>query len=350
MSGIDAREIACRVERMHSAMDAAGVAALFVGGAKNVEYLTGRDTGRALLSRDGDFLWTRELYRELYEGLYSGRVYPYSVYVYEKDAIKKQIKRMRLKRLTVENIPLASYEALGKDLGIKLAATDMVEKQRAVKSDVEIALLKKSAGLAMKGMRRAYEVVSSGVREIDALALIEYEIRSRGSDSPPFNDGMLLSSGKGSADIHAKAGTKRIGKNTTVVVDLGGRFCGYYSDMTRTLEVGRADALCRDLLEFVDGLRAEAIDRIYCGVAAGEVHGFIEREIEKKGYRFYHSGGHGVGLNVHELPTVGKDSEDILGENMVFTIEPGIYVPGKYGIRFEDMVLLRKGKTEVLTR
>jgi Xaa-Pro aminopeptidase len=100
----------------------------------------------------------------------------------------------------------------------------------------------------------------------------------------------------------------------------------------------------------VDSLRGEAIDRITAGVKASEIHAFIEGEIERKGYKFYHSSGHGVGLNIHELPNIGKDSQDVLEDNMVFTIEPGIYIPGKYGVRFEDMVLLKKGKTEVLTK
>jgi len=347
---INAREIAGRVDRLHSSMEATGIRALLVTGPKNVEYLTGRDTGRVLVTLDGDFLWTKELYKELYAGLYSDKNYPYAVNVYEKDAIKAQVKKMRIRKLSVDNLPCFSYEKLYKDLKTKLAACELVERQRAVKSELEIALLRKSAALAEKGMERAYDVACAGVREIDALALIEYEIRRRGSDSPPFNDGMLLSSGKDSADVHAKAGTKRIGKNTTVVVDLGARYCGYYSDMTRTLEVGCVDAKTRGLLEFVDSLRGEAIDRICPGVRAGDIHAYIEGRIEEKGYKFYHSSGHGVGLNVHELPALGKDSDDVLTENMVCTIEPGIYVPGRFGIRFEDMVLLKKDKTEVLTR
>ena len=181
------------------------------------------------------------------------------------------------------------------------------------------------------------------------MAEIEYEIRMQGSDATPFSDGMLLSSGPASANIHARASGRKIASGSTVVVDLGGRYESYYSDMTRTLGIEKVGALERDLLEFVDDLRARAIDIVSTEMKAADLHAFVEGEIVKKGYKFFHGTGHGVGLEIHEFPSITGDSTDVLKEGMVFTIEPGIYVPGKLGVRFEDMVLLKKGKPEVLT-
>jgi len=225
----------------------------------------------------------------------------------------------------------------------------VIREQRMVKTGLEIEMLRKAADIAVTGMKKAYGVVRAGVKEMDALAEVEYAIRKAGSDAPPFDDGMLLSSGEGSADIHARASRRRIKKGSTVVVDLGGRYCGYYSDMTRTIPVSPIDAQAKGLLEYVDNLRAQAIDMLEEGVVAGNVHAFIERDMGAHGYKFYHSAGHGVGLNIHESPNIGDGSLDVLKKDMVFTIEPGVYIAGRYGVRFEDTVLLKKNRAEILT-
>ncbi|MBU4406757.1 MAG: M24 family metallopeptidase, partial [Candidatus Altiarchaeota archaeon] len=90
-------------------------------------------------------------------------------------------------------------------------------------------------------------------------------------------------------------------------------------------------------------------DRIHPGVRAGDIHDFVSKEIENRGYKFYHSTGHGIGLDVHELPNIGPKSEDALEPGMAFTIEPGIYIPGKFGVRFEDTLSMKKNKIETLT-
>ncbi|MBN2252002.1 MAG: aminopeptidase P family protein [Candidatus Altiarchaeota archaeon] len=347
---ITAREISRRVDRIHSSMEDEGVKALLVSGPRNVAYLTGRDTGRLLLTLKGDFLWTRELYHEVYSDLYFDPSYPYEIGIYDRDAIKKELTRLRLKRPGIENVSVLACRSIEDALKVKPLVTDLVERQRSVKSKLEIELLGRSADIAVKGMKKACRVVRCGVRELDAAASIEYEIRRLGSDSPPFEEGLLLSSGADAADIHAKPGFKKMRKGSLAVVDLGARYCGYYSDMTRTFKIGKVDREARDIIEFVDSLRGEAIDRLAVGDRAAGVHSYIEGRIEAKGFRFYHSSGHGVGLNIHELPNISERSEDVLERNMVFTIEPGIYVPGKYGIRFEDMVLLGKNKAKVLTR
>lgn len=347
---ITAQEIEKRVKMLRSRMEEEDMEALLVTAPKNTTYLTGRDTGRLLLTKKGNFLWTREIYKEIYSGLYDDKKYPMDVIIYEKDAVKNRITELGIKCLHVDNPSVMGFESMKKDLGIALTATDAIERQRMVKTPLEIELLRKAADIAVVGMRKAYDVVCAGVKEMDALAEIEYAIRKAGSDSPPFDDGMLLSSGANSADIHARAGSGKIKKGSTVVVDLGGRVCGYYSDMTRTIAVGSVDPKAMALAGYVDNLRGEAVDMLEPGVVAGDVHSFIEEDMGRKGYKFYHSSGHGVGLNIHESPSLGRDSSDVLQEGMVFTIEPGIYIPGKYGIRFEDTVLLKRKGAEILTK
>lgn len=338
------QEIGRRVGNLRESLESEGIDAILLSNSNNIRYLTGKETGRVLISRDSSVIWVRELYLELYS--FSPE---FDVRADEEDAVRHYIKESNIKKLAVENLPVSLYERRKEELGIELVPTNTVERIRAVKSDYELELLRNSAGIAKKGMAKAYEIVKDGTNELDAVADIEYVIRKAGSETPPFKDGMLLASGPDGADIHARAGMKKIKDGDLVVVDLGARVDGYYSDMTRTIPVGEPNPLAADILEFIENLQAEAIDRIHPGIKAGDIHDFVSKEIESKGYKFYHSTGHGIGLDVHELPNIGPKSEDALEPGVVFTIEPGIYIPGKFGVRFEDTLSMKKNKVETLT-
>ncbi len=339
------QEIGRRVGNLRESLESDGIDAILLSNSNNLRYLTGKESGRMLISGDDAVIWLRELYMELYS---FGK--EFDVRSDEEDAVKHYIKESGIKKLAVENLPITLYERRKEELQIELIPINIVERLRAVKSDYEIELLRNSATIAKKGMSRAREVIGEGVNELDAVAEIEYVIRKAGSETPPFQNGMLLAAGPDGADIHAHAGMKKVKAGDLVVVDLGARVDGYYSDMTRTIPVGEPNPLAADVLEFIENLQAEAIDRIHPGVRAGDIHDFVSKEIENKGYKFYHSTGHGIGLDVHELPNIGPKSEDTLGPGMAFTIEPGVYIPGKFGVRFEDTFIMKKNKAETITR
>ncbi len=341
-------EIRNRADKLRNDMERQNLDAILISIPENLLYLTGRDSGQALITEENAILWVKDLYRKIHKDLYLGKGYPFDVRNYKKEIVKKQIKKLKIKNLGIENLSVKNYNKLRGDLKSNLIISDIPEKRRMIKSGYEIDLIKKSAGIAKRGMRKAYNVLHDGVIEQDAVAEIESEIRRNGSETPPFKEGMLLASGRNSADVHARASMKKI-ENGVVVVDLGARYSGYYSDMTRTIPVGRLNPLQKKIFEFVRNLEMETIDLLETGIKATEVHNFVEKRIRKAGYRFYHSTGHGIGLNIHEIPNLGSESEDILRAGMVFTIEPGIYIPDKFGVRFEDMVLLKKNKTEILT-
>jgi len=343
-------EINKRLRKARAELENNEIDALLVTNPKNLRYLTGKDTGRVLIRGNDAFLWVKELYGDLYSELYSNEGYEFELRIYEKDAIKNFINKSRIKRLGIENIGISEFNRLSKEIKRELVPCKIPETLRAIKSRYEIEFLKKSADIAKKAMEKAYKVVTGDTKELDAVAEIEYEIRRLGSETPPFGGGMLLASGASGADIHAFAEMKRICSDSLVVVDLGARYRGYYSDMTRTIAIGKLSKKDKGLMEFVENLELETIDRIEVGTKASEIHKFVEKKMEGKGYKFYHSTGHGVGLDVHEIPNIGPNSEDTIKEGMVFTIEPGIYIPGKFGIRFEDMILLQENKTKILTR
>ncbi|MFH1126445.1 MAG: Xaa-Pro peptidase family protein [Candidatus Altiarchaeota archaeon] len=343
------RELQKRVRGVQERLESGGVDALYVSNPKNVLYLTGRESGRLLLTKRKGYLWVRNLYKELYSDLYSSKGYPCEVKVYRDMAVVDKVKFIGCRRLGVDNVSLSYYNTMRRRFKCRLKPAAIVEEERAVKTDYEMDILRKSASTASKAMRKAYEVVKSGVREMDAVAEIECYIRKMGSETPPFNEGMHLAFGVNSSNIHAYP-TKQIMKRGLVIVDLGARIQGYYSDMTRTMAVGRLSSREKGLKNSVRSLEFAAVDMIQPGMKASEVHEFISSELEKKGFEFHHAAGHGVGLEVHEKPSISPESQDTFKEGMVFTIEPGVYIPKKFGVRFEDMVVLTKKGCRMLTK
>jgi Xaa-Pro aminopeptidase len=355
---ITSLEVHNRMKRLREGMEDEGIRALLLLNPKNLLYLTGKKTGKILINinkNDKATLWVKDLYKEINSNFYSSKIITneFDIIVESEDSLKKEIKELEIKELWVEeNLKVGSFRKIEEELKVKLTPTNLIERLRAIKSNYEISLLKKSAKIAKKGMNMAYEIIKDGEREIDMAAEIEFFIRKFGSEAPPFEKGILLSSGKNSVDIHASPTNGKIKNNSIVLVDLGAKFQDYFSDMTRTIKIGELNMKDEILVDMIENLELATIDKVKEGIIEGkELYEFCEKEIKKLGFKFYHSLGHGVGLDIHELPNLGKDSEDKLMGNMVFTIEPGIYIPKKFGVRFEDMILLKKGGgVEILTR
>lgn len=225
-----------------------------------------------------------------------------------------------------------------------------VARLRTRKEPVEISLIKDSVKVLDSGYLTAREVLSAGVRERDAALLIERSFRESGGDSTAFDT--IIASGFRGALPHGKASDKRVRKGDLVVVDMGVVKNGYNSDETRTYCVGRASSEQRKVYETVLRAQELAIEKIRPGARASEVDAAARGYIEKAGYGKYfgHGLGHGVGLEVHEAPSLSPNSTDVLEEGMVVTVEPGIYIPGWGGVRIEDMVRVAKGGAEVLTK
>jgi len=333
-------------DRIRKIRDLMGVDVMIISKPKNLMYISGITSGHSLLTQDSCTVWTNEIEYETikYPGIIDAELY-------KKNAMKDCLDKLKPGKIGIENVEINYYNKIKKEIDCEITVSDAVERARMVKSDYEIALVKKSAGIARKGMEKAYEVVSPGTSELKAAAEIEYEIRKNQSETTPFEHGMLLSSGKNSADIHGFPTKKKIKSGELVVVDLGARYGQYYSDMTRTIPAGKLKLNSKEAMayEFIKNLELETIDIIKVGMKASDVHKFADDKIKEFKYKFHHSIGHGVGLAVQEMPHLNGISETVLCENMVFTIEPGIYVPGKFGVRFEDMVLLSKKRCILLT-
>ena len=230
-----------------------------------------------------------------------------------------------------------------------LELPELITEMRKIKSKKEISWLRKSAKLAVKGMTRAAELIEERRSELEIAAEVEYVMRRSGSEGTPFST--IVASGKNSWLPHATVTRTRLCRGELVIVDLGAIYKGYASDMTRTFSLAPTRKQLK-LLDLVKRAQKTAIKRARDGVKAARVDKAARAIIRRAGWeKFYpHGTGHGVGLDIHEAPSLAPESKDVLRKGMVLTVEPGVYVPGLGGARWEDMVLVTAKGYEILTQ
>jgi Xaa-Pro aminopeptidase len=228
--------------------------------------------------------------------------------------------------------------------------TGIVEQLRSIKEPEELGFIIKAAALADIAFEQAKAIIRPGITEKEAAWEIEKILRQEGSEGIPFE--IIVASGSNSALPHARPTEKIICSGEPVLIDMGARINGYCSDFSRTLFLGKADKTFREIYNIVLKAQTTAMEGIESGMDASRADRLARSVVEQVGYgdAFGHGLGHGVGLAVHEFPALGSSSSDSLADGMVFTIEPGIYLAGKGGVRIEDMVVLENGKAKVLTR
>jgi Xaa-Pro aminopeptidase len=229
------------------------------------------------------------------------------------------------------------------------SAPPLVERARMVKDAAEILLIRRAVELGASLFRIARRKIRPGVSEVEVAAAMEYEARCAGAEGMSFPT--ILASGARSAIVHGRASGARIPRRGFVVCDFGVILAHYCSDRTRTVHVGRPSGEARQLYEAVLEAQQAAISAVRPGVTAAEVDGVARRVLRKwKLARYFtHSTGHGLGLEIHEAPRLAVGQTQTLEPGMVITIEPGAYVPGKWGVRIEDVVVVTSSGCEVLT-
>lgn len=264
--------------------------------------------------------------------------------------------RKRSRKWTIgieaEHLTVAERKRLAKLLptGMGLRdASSLVERARMVKDDEELGLIRAAVRLGATLFDRALEVLKPGVKEVEVAAVMEYSARTSGAEEMSFPT--IIASGARSALPHGRASQQVIAPGGFVVCDFGVMLAGYCSDQTRTVWVGSASAEAHAAYEAVREAQAAAIAAVRPGVSVGEVDAAARKVLQeaKLARYFTHSTGHGVGLEIHESPRVATGQKEILKPGMVITIEPGVYFPGKWGVRIEDMVAVNEGGCEVLT-
>ena len=225
----------------------------------------------------------------------------------------------------------------------------LVERARMVKDEDELTRIRAAVNLGASLFDRTLEVLKPGVKETEIAGEMEFAARRAGADAMSFST--IIASGARSALPHGRATNQTIAPGGFVVCDFGVIRSGYCSDQTRTVWVGAIPDDARHAYEAVRDAQQAAIEAVKPGVSVGQVDAAARKVLRKAGLGkfFTHSTGHGVGLEIHEAPRVAAGQEELLKPGMVITIEPGVYFPGKWGVRIEDMVAVTATGFEVLT-
>ena len=344
-----------RLSGLRKAMRSASLDSILVTNATNVSYLSGfRGTDAVMLvtADDGYFL-TDSRYIEEAKIEMAGHldVKPVSESIFASiDGIARSKK---LKNLGFESMDLpygVAHRLKGLLSKIRFAPVkNLVETLRSIKDEGEIERIRKAVRLAKEIFGRAAISVRPGVSEELVKRKIEIDLVSKGG-ACAFEP--IIASGLNSSKPHARATGRSFKNNDFVMVDMGAKVDGYNSDFTRTIVLGRAQKRFVKIYETVSQAQRKAIDHITPGAKASDIDKAGRDHIKQNGFGRYfgHSLGHGVGMDVHEEPTISPSSKTRLAAGMVFTVEPAIYIPGFGGVRIEDMVLVTKNGCEILTK
>jgi Xaa-Pro aminopeptidase len=251
-----------------------------------------------------------------------------------------------------EHLSYAAARGVSRQLpgGCRLKPTSkLIERWRMVKDAEEIAGLRSAVRLGSNLFRDRIRSFATRHTEIEIAADLEFAARRAGADGMSFPT--IVAAGKRSALPHGVATSRALPSRGFVVCDFGVILAGYCSDMTRTVHLGRPTAKAREIYAAVARAQQAAVEAVRPGVAVGEVDLAARKCLEKSGLGrlFTHSTGHGVGLEIHEAPRIAAGQTEALQAGMVITIEPGVYLPGEFGVRIEDMVAVTEHGCEVLT-
>lgn len=267
-------------------------------------------------------------------------------------ALEVHLAKSKLIGFENRRISFAAAEGLQKllKLGASLVAIEAaIEEKRMVKTAEEIALIRESVRINSIAFQRGLKRFRPGMTERELATELDFQQRKLGAEKSAFDT--IVASGIRSALPHAHPTDETIPSNGLLLIDMGSFRRGYASDMTRTVHLGRASAKVRTLYKAVLEAQSAAIDAVKPGVTTGRVDRTARTVLKKFGLEkaFVHSTGHGLGLEIHEPPRIGRRDKMRLAAGMAITIEPGVYLEGMGGIRIEDTVLVTANGCEILT-
>jgi Xaa-Pro aminopeptidase len=343
-----------RISAARGYLDRFGVDAVIFFGLANIRYLagfTGSD-GALVLCRDGGWFLTDSRYTTQASLEVAGL--EIREYRGKLDGISSLLREERITKAGFDAGQVTV--ALFQELAAALPAVDFiplgkeVDVLRIIKDSDEAGLLDKSASIASAALLDVLALIRPGAVEREIALSLEISMKRAGADDKSFD--FIVASGPRGALPHGKAGNRILGHGELVTLDYGAVYRGYHSDETVTVAVGAPDPRQKEIYGVVKDAHDRALAAVRPGVTFKELDGLARDYIEHKGYGSYfgHGLGHGVGLEVHENPTVSFRGEGVVEAGMVFTIEPGIYIPDWGGVRIEDTVLVEKDGCRLLTK
>lgn len=344
-----------RLNNLRKALAENGVDALLVTQPENRRYISGFDgsAGYLLITEKKALLATDFRYVEQ-----ASRQAP----DFEVIRIKGKVSEWFPALVAGANVRKLGFEAEDisydgyKQFNGTLAEVEMVpvkgvvEKLRTVKEPEEIGYIEKAVAIADAACDKVSGEIKAGMTEKQVAWEMEKSLRENGSEAIPFE--IIIASGPNAALPHAKPTDRTINRGEPVVIDMGARYRGYASDMTRTICIGEPDSKFITIYKIVLDAQEAAESIIKRGMTGHQADSIAREIIDKAGYGefFGHSLGHGVGLAEHELPHLSPNAEETLEDGMVYTVEPGIYLTGWGGVRIEDTAVMENGRTRVITK
>lgn len=347
-----------RIKKLKNLLKENGNFPYLITDLNNIKYLTGYAGSNAYLIIDEkeSFIISDSRYEEYIKNLLPRGVKFFLQEGAASGTIKKCSDIIAKKELFVEShsITLSLHAELKKTLKkIKLipVTEDPVSILRAVKDEDEIGLLREACAITDRCFTHLLQYIKPGLSEWDIAVEIDYFYKKNGCTACSFDP--IVASGAGSSMPHYKpAEDKKIIKGDVLLIDMGCLYKGYNSDLTRTIFVDSVDSTMGDIYNIVYEAQKEAVSSVKPGIDTNKLDSIARTVISNYGYgdNFGHGLGHGVGIEIHELPAIKKFTSATIKKNMVITIEPGIYIPGKGGVRIEDTVLVTSGGCEILTK
>jgi len=349
-----------RIEKLRAALAEKEIDGFITSQPENRRYLTGfvGTAGWAIVTRDEALLATDFRYTEQ-----ATAQAPTFRVVEIKGGLPQWLPQvmdllggaLQGKRLAFEgeHLSYALWQSFARTLGerVELApVVGLVESLRMFKEPEELALMQEAVRVTDEAMARVIPTIQPGQTERQIAWALEVAMRELGAEGLSFDT--IVAAGPNAAMAHHRPDDTPIQRGQTIVIDMGCKVNGYCSDQTRTVYIGPQDEQFQLLYDLTLGAQLTAIETIAPGLTGAEGDSLARTVIQDAGYgeRFGHGLGHGSGLAVHEEPRVTMGSQQVLKESMVFSIEPGIYVPGWGGIRIEDLVVMEKGGARSLSR
>lgn len=348
-----------RVEKLNDELAKLGFHAYLCTSSSNIQYLTARSPLRravyvmVLTPEAKPVLFTSQMERMLVEAAVEDM--NLEILMMGGNLEERLAERLRTLRAGIIGFDELSFFRL-QSLRKKLPKVEfkprpeVLSNMRQVKDEAEVEALKAAARLADVGLEAAVEAVKAGVREYDVAAEGEYAMRKRGAEGLAFDT--TVASGPRSSLPHGGTTNRKLRDGDTVVIDIGARFAGYHSDLTRTVFVGKPSPRQVQVYWAVCRAQSEALKSLSPGLKGWEVDAVARKILGEEGFEAYfiHGLGHGVGVDIHEAPKLSIRSKDTLRLGNVVTVEPGVYLHRKFGVRIEDTVLVASKGPKVLTK
>jgi len=343
-----------RQRSVQKILDSNDLNGILFSSMENIRYLcgfTGSDGDLLVTQKESFFLTDSRYWTQVEDEVKGSQIIHYKK---KLDGMVSLLLDLKIKRVGFESASLtfSSYRSLLEKLANALELIpleDEIKSLRAVKDAQELASIRTAIDISSNAFLQTIKMLKEGVLEREIALEIEFFMKRNGAEAMSFD--IIVATGKRSALPHGKATNKRIERGDLILIDFGSEYQGYHSDQTRTVVCANPSSEQKRVYQVVREAHDKAIEVIQPGIPIQKVDAAARNHIHEKGYGEYfgHGTGHGVGIAVHEEPGINMENKGLVQEGMVFTIEPGIYIPDWGGVRIEDMIRVGPQGAEVLT-